>query len=41
MNTAGIDSIASELEKILGEAPVKRAVKKYADDMYKARTNGE
>lgn len=41
MNTVGIDSIASELEKILGEAPVKRAVKKYADDMYKARTNGE
>ena len=41
MNTAGIDSIASELEKILGEAPVKRAVKKYADDMYKARANGE
>lgn len=39
-NTAGIDSVASELEKILGVAPVKRAVKKYANDMYEARVNG-
>lgn len=41
LKKAGIDEISKHYEKVLGEAPVKRAITTYADEMYKARKNNK
>lgn len=41
LKKVGIDEISKHYEKVLGEAPVKRAITTYADEMYKARKNNK
>lgn len=41
LNAIGLDTLADEFKKSLGDAPVNRAFNKCADDMYEARKNGK